>query len=600
MGTPVDQHDPDVTAIFAVFDASANAVSEALILDRLNALVSERYGRGDSIPPELFAERLAFAFAENCGTGHTVDWGTYFGPHLAATTKTGEIIADPDLNEVTPEIVARWRSRSAAVGHPVLKIRYADLVWDLGKKVTAERVSIEYAHTVIDSTIEAVRRELLPSLPRALVKLRRALKIALAIKDRSRLTAVCDTMIDLEDRSAVDQHLGTWGFCFDDLVEEKKVALPDAQVKHVLQSLEARLGRAASDANPTDPQVAEATAMRLLRHYRRVESNTDVQRVLRAYVAVTITAANAMPALAALPALQEADAILREHGLTADADALSPKIDATARRSVEAMQTTQIRVPLDREKLTAAIRELLSGTTDEIFAKIAIQFLPPSPAALERELREDAVMAPLDSMIGITLQDAEGRPLAKIGSVEADLEGRVIHQMTKHLDFDRPWLHMALADLFEQRHIGVDDLVKYIFQSPCFSPSRSAMITAGLTAYLSNEHVVTAHVLVPQIEAALREIARGLGGGLYKQGRHGGLQLRNLDELLRLDTVVETLDERVVRYLQVLFTDPRGWNLRNSVCHGLMTAQNFGPAITDRILHAMLVLAQLRAEPASG
>jgi hypothetical protein len=48
-------------------------------------------------------------------------------------------------------------------------------------------------------------------------------------------------------------------------------------------------------------------------------------------------------------------------------------------------------------------------------------------------------------------------------------------------------------------------------------------------------------------------------------------------------------------YFQVLFTDQRGWNIRNDVCHGISPVQAFSwPSLTDRIFHALLILATMR------
>jgi hypothetical protein len=57
---------------------------------------------------------------------------------------------------------------------------------------------------------------------------------------------------------------------------------------------------------------------------------------------------------------------------------------------------------------------------------------------------------------------------------------------------------------------------------------------------------------------------------------------------------VTGLGENVVHYLRVLFTDQRGWNIRNDVCHGITAVAAFSSQLTDRIFHALLVLALLR------
>ena len=47
-------------------------------------------------------------------------------------------------------------------------------------------------------------------------------------------------------------------------------------------------------------------------------------------------------------------------------------------------------------------------------------------------------------------------------------------------------------------------------------------------------------------------------------------------------------------YLKILFTDNRGWNLRNDVCHGMIEPELFTKQSADRVLHALLSLGLVR------
>ena len=104
------------------------------------------------------------------------------------------------------------------------------------------------------------------------------------------------------------------------------------------------------------------------------------------------------------------------------------------------------------------------------------------------------------------------------------------------------------------------------------------------------------HVLVPQIENAIRALVILPGGSHLKPHRKGGLVYRPLDDLLRDPTVEAVLDDKVLQYLQVVLTDQRGLKLRNEVCHGYGTAEMFCPPVADRLLHVALVLSQVRSQ----
>ena len=85
-----------------------------------------------------------------------------------------------------------------------------------------------------------------------------------------------------------------------------------------------------------------------------------------------------------------------------------------------------------------------------------------------------------------------------------------------------------------------------------------------------------------------------------KPSRGEGFNLRILDGLLRDPLIVQVFGEDAVFYFRTLLVDPRGWNLRNRVCHGLCNANEFGPSMSDRVMHVLLCLAQVREQASEG
>jgi hypothetical protein len=47
-------------------------------------------------------------------------------------------------------------------------------------------------------------------------------------------------------------------------------------------------------------------------------------------------------------------------------------------------------------------------------------------------------------------------------------------------------------------------------------------------------------------------------------------------------------------YMRVLLTDPRGWNVRNNLCHGMLEPDEISDVVADRIFHVLLMLALVR------
>ena len=170
------------------------------------------------------------------------------------------------------------------------------------------------------------------------------------------------------------------------------------------------------------------------------------------------------------------------------------------------------------------------------------------------------------------------------------------------MGFAATFLRLVVDRLVEARHLSVREIADYVYQSPVLDQSKRAIVEAALTAFLAKNWLVAIHLLVPQIEDTVRRLVGMTGGPTMKKKRekHDGMQLRNLDELLRDERVLRILGEDEAFYLRVLLTDQRGWNLRNEVCHGITQISGFNSVTADRLLHALLLLGSLRHKGNAG
>lgn len=71
--------------------------------------------------------------------------------------------------------------------------------------------------------------------------------------------------------------------------------------------------------------------------------------------------------------------------------------------------------------------------------------------------------------------------------------------------------------------------------------------------------------------------------------------LKTFDHLLNDEIVTNVFGEDKSLYFRTLFTDKRGWNIRNNVAHGMLDTEQFhNKQNIDRILHATLCLGMVR------
>jgi hypothetical protein len=60
------------------------------------------------------------------------------------------------------------------------------------------------------------------------------------------------------------------------------------------------------------------------------------------------------------------------------------------------------------------------------------------------------------------------------------------------------------------------------------------------------------------------------------------------------------LTENLWRYLEVVYVDKRGLNLRNNLAHGLLSPDVFNRYVADCVFHTLLALSLMRATQPTG
>lgn len=546
------------------------------------------------IPSEWIAEGMAFAFMENYPDQKT-GWGTYHGPMMVLPNEAGQLSERPSIRLVTPEILEYWEVRSKEAKHPILKLRYADLVWDFSKTITNKAPHFSTAHTIIDSNIEIAKGKFHKNETDVITKLERALSVAISINDQKRKDLLRDTIIQYEDEIALDDKPGLWGFSFNLLLRNKKIPLSTEVENKLVQDLENRLKRLSdvNDKEKLSPWAAENAALDLAAYYRSINQNEDVKRVL-------LTMGNAFEAASkdAAPLqisawLQHLHAIYLDFGLQDDAKEITKKIKSVGPKIKDNMKTFSYEIKITEKEMDDYINAIIDEDLHASFARIAVQFVP-SKDEVENQIRKLAKEAPVSFLFTKQLQDHQGRPIATIGALENDLMGHIVSQTSQNMRISSIFLRRVLEELFSRYKVETQDLVGYLYESPVFEEDKKIILHDGIKAYMDDNHLVGIHLLVPQVENAFRKLVELSGGSVLKPGRTGGLNLKTLDEILRDQNIVDIFGEDESLYFRILLTDQRGWNIRNNVCHGIIPAEVFQSIISDRIFHVLLLLSLIR------
>jgi Domain of unknown function (DUF4209) len=579
---------PTTRAILERIEADQQPTVEYEIAHQLAGL-HRADGLADAERKGAWAEAAAFNFTP-------VDespWGTYYGPTMTAQKPDGTPLYMPDIAEIDRAIIDHWETRATEALHPILRARYADMVWDFKKRVTGTAPNVTFAQRAIDAYHEAVTTTRYKEpLIHAALAIRRALHLAVMINDAQRIQASKDAIIALFD-AAPPGHHGVWTTLFDTLMESRRLVLTATEHEHLLQSLERRLTACATmGTDQFDPWGAEAAARRLASQYERDGKKDEAQRVIRTYgAAFEQLAAHAGPMMA-MGWLQPVYDEYRNRGMHEDASRVQHASAEKGKNVSADLKQVTTKIEFTEEQLQQFINAIAEGSPHDALLRIAARFIP-NTERVKAFLQELLTTAPLMARIGVT-RIVSDHFAAQAGSIEEDPEGRLIMQLAQNIEIENLLLHQTLDHLRTTNQVTTDTILGVLDESPVFTTERRPLLAAGIQAYLDGDATKAIHVIIPQIEQALRQLLILMDVPILKAGRNGTMQYKNLNDILREPAIKTALGEDLRLYLLTFLADERGQNIRNNMCHGLAPASQFNERLADQTLHALLAVALVR------
>jgi hypothetical protein len=271
-------------------------------------------------------------------------------------------------------------------------------------------------------------------------------------------------------------------------------------------------------------------------------------------------------------------------------------IRARAQEAQGEMKRISVSLDLKPEELDAWADRVAGADLDEALKRFGAVGIVRRDST-ERAILENA-QSSISAHIPIMITGRDGFTKATIGSAKDDLDGRIVNHAAQLLSQQGPWLNLAWQRIQAKHGVALDAVVEWLSRSPCFPTERIAFIREGLTAWLAGDHVKTVHVLVPQVESALRDLLGALGGVVTKPDRYGGSQKISLGEVLA-DEKFAQVPEAIRFHMQVLYQDSRGMNVRNELAHGILAFELLGLGLANIVVHSIVLIGAFRLKPAS-
>jgi hypothetical protein len=517
---------------------------------------------------------LVYAFAYMLTTARSEDrrnGSVVFAPQ--AEWANGGSFPEP-LEGISDEMLGLWQQYADALADdPIAASRLGDLLW---VRRHGERRA-EHARSAVDSYLGLSSRWVEMGVVDTVA---RALEITVELSDVDRQQAAIQRAVEVI-RTEYDVDEWRPGIALR-LIEALVDLRPEARPPDLPELL-----AKAADRYGEDPFIAQAVSELQAELTRdpelRAQFVVDQIRRWRAEAGKT-------SGLTRYSHLQQALGIARAHGLTELVNDTLTEIQSMSEQDLDLKQvSSEIRISAaEREAETSRIAER-AQSLDEALALFGVDG-PPSGDATANEalVARLAEQHPLTVLIPRQVLGPYGGLVYEAQSPAEHRRADLAQQEALRIQF---WAALAVEKLnkiTDKFGVPSRDLLVELFTTELIDDALAQRFSDGLSRHFEGDEDGALHILIPQIEAAIRGIAARIGVPVIKNpegGRPGGVVL-----LAGVISALEgRMDESWRRYLKNALVDPLGVNLRNQVAHGL-----HGPATPADVVIAAQIACHLR------
>ncbi|WP_087974840.1 DUF4209 domain-containing protein [Oceanobacillus rekensis] len=123
-----------------------------------------------------------------------------------------------------------------------------------------------------------------------------------------------------------------------------------------------------------------------------------------------------------------------------------------------------------------------------------------------------------------------------------------------------------------------------------------SLIKIGIEKFFENDYVSSMHILVPQLEALVRNFFGRIGYATTVIKKGTVQQEQTFNEFLERKDIKSSMPKKIHKYLSFLLVEKTGCNFRNRIAHGLIHPAECNMTNNIRILHLYLLMTNFTLE----
>jgi hypothetical protein len=409
--------------------------------------------------------------------------------------------------------------------------------------------------------------------------LQRAIEIAAEIGDEQRLTGAITKALDVS-RSEIDNASERRPGIPLSLIEAVVDLKPDLRPEGLLELLDA-----AAQRYGEDPYMA-ASINELKQTLAPPAEREELQRQ---QVERWREEGKKGDALLRYSRLQQALGLARTHGFTEIAEEILLEMQSMEPADFDFKPiTAEVEIP--RAEIDTYVQSFRDSESWQDALRRFGSERPPSGDAEENKklTKELAAKYPLQRLFGAQIMGPHGSLTAAANSEEEHDRVDIARHESMQIGI---WASIGIEILDainEAFDVSDRESLTAFFTTELIDREVAARIADGMLRFFNGDDDGALHILLPQLEAAIRAASARAGVVVIKNprgGTPGGV--RALGGILA--DLKGRLDESWRRYLANALTDPLGINLRNQLSHGL-----HGPTSRDEVAIAIQIACHLR------
>jgi lysyl-tRNA synthetase class 1 len=514
----------------------------------------------------------------------TSPWDSFFAPKMAAEEGRDEF---PNLALLNSENVDEWAEVAESVEHPLLKARFADAVWELGRRLgSARKDRYRFGRIASESYLELAGRT--GNNPLEIINAS-ARNIRLAIKLGAGDLVGHGFEFLMQYADSVEQaHVGLWSAPFDRLLGLN--GLSEEQRERILDRHTQRFSATVAGGDIFRMEVIGPSFAKYFHDRRQYQRAKEITFAYGEAILKSAASLNASLATHHIEGVLEA---YRRVGLKEETDRVRLLLEEKGKGVIAEMKSQRFEIRLDLAAINTAIAEMIDVSNPLVALYRLANNCAPHPEKFEAEFEAATEGLLYHRLIPVSIIGDDGLTVTTIETYDQDKEGRLVMEFARDMNLKTTFFLSGLEEWKKKFELGGIPDTPSLFDSLLIPPDRVTLFREGLLAFEQEDYVKCIHVLVFQVENSLRELLRILGRPVSKSTDDGN-QPKNMNDVLYDPVVKDALDPKLWSFLKVLYTDNRGMNLRNLVAHGVAPAAAFNRVNASLVVQSVVFLALIR------